>query len=60
MEPSLAVYIDCFPGRKTYTNQKKILYAAGHKSSPAWMHLHGKQDSVTPKLSLLPDPFIGV
>ena len=29
VETSLAVYTDCSLGRKTYTNQKKILDAAG-------------------------------
>ena len=60
VETALAVYHDSNLGRKTYSNQRKILSAAGYKIFPPWYALRDEQRQITPPINIFSDPHVGV
>ena len=57
---ALAVYTDCQLGKQTYTNLKRVLKSGGYNILPAWKHLRQDQHDMTPEISNLPQPHVGV
>ena len=60
VETALVIYNDSNLGRSTYTNQKRVLAAAGFDIFPASRQLRMKQFFVTPDTHPLPAPHNGV
>ena len=60
VETLLALYTDSSLGRRTYTNQKKLVDAAGHKIFIPWKHLRLKMKEISPVCQHLNHPFTGV
>ena len=60
IDTALAIYTDCRLGRETYTSLKRVLKEGGYNILPAWHHLREKQNEVTPAITNLPEPHVGV
>ena len=59
LETSLIIY-DCSLGRSTYTKQRKLLKSSGFDILPPWSKLNIERKSVTPNITQLPEPHIGI
>ena len=59
-EKTLAIYTDNSLGRRTYTNQKKIVDEAGYKIFIPWKQLRLKMKIISPVIQNLNHPHTGV
>ena len=61
VESALALYMNSSLGRRSYTNQKKLIDKAGNKKILIpWKHLRSKMKAISLGVQILNHPFTGV